>query len=212
MSARDIKAQPHLIEGPRSFRPPGSALARALLRLFGWRLDFDGLPGMQGVVMVYPHTSNWDFVVGLMAKWAFGLQVRFWAKDSLFKLPLFGAWVHWVGGIAVNRASSQGLVGDTAQQMVKARERGELFWLAVAPEGTRSLSTGWRSGAYQVALQAQVPVGLAYFDYATRTVGLKSFIRLGGNPEQDLTLMAEHLAQRRGKRPEQASPIRLRQS
>jgi 1-acyl-sn-glycerol-3-phosphate acyltransferase len=210
MSARDIKAEPRLIDGRRIFKPSGSGLARALMRLFGWRVDFDGLPSMQGVVLVYPHTSNWDFIVGIFAKWALGLQVRFWAKDSLFKLPVFGAWARWVGGIAVDRASSHGLVGGTVQQMEKARERGELFWLAAAPEGTRSLSTGWRSGAYQVAMQARVPVALAYFDYATRTVGLTTFIKLGGDPEQDLALMARHLAHARGKRPELASPIKLR--
>lgn len=210
MSARDVLVPPELITGPRVFKPAGSALARGLMGLFGWKVDFDGLPAMQGVVMVYPHTSNWDFIVGIFAKWALGLQVRFWAKDSLFRVPLFGRWAKWLGGVAVNRASSSGLVGGTVQQMQAARERGELFWLAVAPEGTRSRAAGWRSGAYQVALQAQVPVGLAYLDYATRTVGFNTFVRLGGDPERDLALMASHLAQHTGKRPEMASPIRFR--
>lgn len=213
MSARDYLPQPRLLDGPRPVAPAtgtGVTLARALLRLFGWRVRYDGLAALQGVVMVYPHTSNWDFVVGIMAKWALGLQVRFWAKDSLFKVPVFGGWVRWIGGIAVNRKSSQGLVGDTAEQMQTARARGELFWLAVAPEGTRSLSTGWRSGAYQVALQARVPVGLAYFDFAEKVVGFHTFVGLSGNPDADFALMAEHLASRRGCRPELASPIRLR--
>ncbi|MDN3919874.1 1-acyl-sn-glycerol-3-phosphate acyltransferase [Roseateles violae] len=210
MSARDLQARPRLIDGPRPVRPAGSGLARALLRLFGWRLQFDGLPAAQGVIFVYPHTSNWDFVVGLLAKWALGLRLRFWAKDSLFRVPLFGAWVRWLGGVAVDRSSSRGLVADTARQMQQARERGEIFWLAAAPEGSRSLTGGWRSGAYQVALQAQVPVGLAYFDFKTRTVGLHSFVQLGGEIDADFALMAEQLAGRQGKRPELASPIRLR--
>ena len=41
----------------------GSALARWLLRQWGWRVQFEGLPAQQGVLVVYPHTSNWDFVV-----------------------------------------------------------------------------------------------------------------------------------------------------
>ena len=65
----------------------GSAPARALLRLGGWRVAFDGLPARQGVVIVYPHTSNWDFVVGLLAKWSIGIPVSFWAKASLFRVP-----------------------------------------------------------------------------------------------------------------------------
>lgn len=213
MSARDFGPRPRLVDGPLPVKTAhglGSAMARGLLRLFGWRLRYDGLPGLQGVIMVYPHTSNWDFVIGILAKWAFGLKVRFWAKDSLFKVPVFGGWVRAIGGIAVNRSSSHGLVGGTVEQLDAARARGELFWLAAAPEGTRSLASGWRSGAYQVALQARVPVGLAYFDFAEKVIGLHCFVSLGGDPQADLALMAEHLAPRRGQKPELASPIRLR--
>jgi 1-acyl-sn-glycerol-3-phosphate acyltransferase len=202
--------RPRVIGGARPVQLRGSALARMLLRLAGWRLEFDGLPGRQGVILVYPHTSNWDFVVGLLAKWALGLELRFWAKDSLFRLPLFGAWMRWLGGVAVDRSSSQGLVGATAAQMRAAAQADQLFWLAVAPEGTRSLQPGWRSGAYQLALQTGMPVGLAYFDFAARTVGLSRFVQLSGDAAADFSLMSEYLAQRRGMRPELASPIRPR--
>ena len=77
----------------------GSSVARALLRLAGWRLRFDGLPGKQGVLIVYPHTSNWDFPLGLLVKWAVGIQITFWGKDSLFRVPVFGAWLRWLGGV-----------------------------------------------------------------------------------------------------------------
>lgn len=211
MSARDqLPLAPRVIEGAPLVRLQGNRLSQALFRLAGWRLDFDGLPGLQGVIMVYPHTSNWDFLVGLLAKSALGLKIRFWAKDSLFSVPVFGSWVRWLGGIAVNRKSSQGLVGGTVEQMQAARQRGELYWLAMAPEGTRSLATGWRSGAYQVALQAGVPVGLAYFDFARKVVGLHQFVQLSGDVEADFALMAAYLAGRQGLRPELASPIRLK--
>lgn len=192
--------------------PPtrGSLLARALLRLFGWRLRHQGLPALQGVILVYPHTSNWDFVVAILAKWAWGLPVRFWGKHSLFALPLFGTWLRWLGGVAVRRGSSQGLVGETAQQMQQARQRGEHFWLAVAPEGTRSLTPGWRSGAYQVAVQAGVPVGLATLDFGSKTVALTDFVELSGDATQDFALMAHHLAGVTGCRPALASPVRLK--
>jgi len=211
LSARDqLPLAPRVIEGAPLVRLQGNRLSQALFRLAGWRLDFDGLPGLQGVIMVYPHTSNWDFLVGLLAKSALGLKIRFWAKDSLFSVPVFGSWVRWLGGIAVNRKSSQGLVGGTVEQMQAARQRGELYWLAMAPEGTRSLATGWRSGAYQVALQAGVPVGLAYFDFARKVVGLHQFVQLSGDVEADFALMAAYLAGRQGLRPELASPIRLK--
>ena len=71
----------------------GSAIARKLLHLFGWQYVFSGLPSQQGVIIGYPHTSNWDFIVMVMVKWATGLQVQFLAKKSLFHFPLFGPWL-----------------------------------------------------------------------------------------------------------------------
>lgn len=189
---------------------PASRLARGVLAMFGWSVEAPGLPAEQGVILVYPHTSNWDFVVGLLAKWALGLQLRFWGKDSLFKAPLLGHWMRWVGGVAVDRSSSHGLVGDTVQQMKAAAARGERFWLAAAPEGTRSLATGWRTGAYQVAVQAGVPVGLAYFDFERRVVSLNRFVMPTGDVQSDFSAFADYLGHRVGKRPALASPIRPR--
>ena len=203
-------SEPRLISGPYPVQLRGSGVAIFLMRLFGWRVEFEGLPGLQGVVMVYPHTSNWDFVVGIFAKWAIGIPVRFWAKDSLFKLPVFGTWVRWIGGVAVDRGSRKGMVGDTAEAMVEARQRNEMYWLAVAPEGTRSYAPGWRSGAYMVAKQAGVPVGMASLDYVDKAVRFKQFIEITGDPELDFALMAQHFDGRRAKRPEQAGPVRLR--
>lgn len=193
-----------------ALKPAGSALARWLLALFGWTLHFDGLPARQGVLMVYPHTSNWDFIIGVLAKWGLGLQVRYWGKDSLFRVPLLGRWAGWIGGIPVDRRNAHGVVSETARQARVARERGEFFWLAVAPEGTRSLCTGWRSGAYQVAVQADLPVALVSFDFARRRVGCQYFLRPSGDPAVDFAAFAAAFDGVRGKRPELASPIRLR--
>lgn len=187
----------------------GSRLARAVLRLFGWRVRFEGLPSAQGVAVAYPHTSNWDFVVGLLAKWAIGFPITFWGKDTLFRVPVFGAWLRWLGGIPVDRGAPQGIVGQMAGRLREARERDEFLWLALAPEGTRSLTAGWRSGFYQVAVQADVPLALAFFDYGRKEIGVDSFWRLSGDRAQDIAVIAARLADRRGCRPQLASPIRF---
>ena len=196
-----------LIERPVQLR--GSAIARGLMRLFGWRPVFNGLPAKQGVLIVYPHTSNWDFVLGLLTKWAIGFPLSFWGKDSLFKLPLFGRWIRWVGGIPVDRQSPRGAVADMVARFAQARERDEFLWLALSPEGTRSYRDSWRSGFYQVTSQADVPLALAFFDYAERRVGVDSFIRLTGDAGRDMAAIEARLGQRRGRRPELAAPIRL---
>ncbi|UXH79889.1 1-acyl-sn-glycerol-3-phosphate acyltransferase [Roseateles amylovorans] len=202
--------------GPRRWTGPlvtltgGSAIARWLMRLAGWKIAFNGLPGRQGVVMVYPHTSNWDFPIGVFTKWSLGFRLRFWAKDSLFKLPIVGHWMRGIGGVAVNRREATGLVGQTVEQIRQARARDDWYWLIVAPEGTRGYVDSWKSGAYHVAVQSGVPVGLASFDYATRTVVFTDFVEVSGDADRDFALFAEVLQGRRGKHQDQAGAIRLR--
>lgn len=195
-----------LTERPLQLR--GSRIARALLRLAGWRLQFDGLPAAQGVVVVYPHTSNWDFVIGLLAKWGIGLQVSFWGKDSLFRVPLFGRWVRWLGGVPVARHRREGAVGQMIETMREARAQGRFLWLALAPEGTRSRTEGWRSGFYRVADLGGVPVGLVVLDFARRRVGFDSFWRLSGDMAADFAVFAQRLSETRGCRPLLAAPVR----
>ena len=205
---RDVAAPVEVTARP--VRLDGSRLARGVLRAFGWTVRADGLPARQGVIVVYPHTSNWDFVVAVLAKWSLGLQVTFWAKGALFRIPLFGRWLRWLGGIPVVRDAPMGIVGQMAQRLREARERDEFMWLGLSPEGTRRFAPAWRSGFHQVALQAGVPVVLAYLDYSRREVGLDSAWRLGGDAEADLARFAQRLQGRIGKRPAQAAPVRLR--
>ncbi len=187
----------------------GSAWARRLLEAAGWQIRFRGLPARQGVAIVYPHTSNWDLPVGLLAKWALGFSPSFWGKDSLFKVPLLGAWMRWVGGVPVDRNSPRGLVEQMVERVKSAKQQDGFFWLVIAPEGTRGYHDYWRSGFYRVAHQAAVPLALVYFDYAEKVIGFDRFIRLSGDADADMAVIADHLAHRRGKRPELAGPVRL---
>ena len=190
-------------------RLQGNAWARALLRLAGWRVVFNGLPSRQGVLIVYPHTSNWDFVLGMLAKWAIGISVTFWGKDSLFRLPLLGRWLRWLGGVPVDRASANGSVGQMTRALAEARSRDAFLWLALAPEGTRHRRRAWRSGFYHVALQAGVPLGLVYLDYREREIGVHNFVQLSGEVTTDMAQIASVLGHRIGRHPAQAAPIRL---
>ena len=192
----------------RTVQLHGSRVARALLRLAGWEVLFDGLPAAQGVAVVYPHTSNWDFPIGVLAKWAIGIPVIFWAKDTLFRVPLFGRWLRWLGGVPVRRHTPQGAVAGMIERMRGARSSGEFLWLALAPEGTRSRSEGWRTGFYRVASEAGVPLALVVFDYGRRRIGFESFWRVSDAMGADFTLFAQRLAGCRGLRHHLAAPVR----
>ena len=191
----------------RPVRFKGSALARWLLGLAGWRVTFDGLPALQGVVVAYPHTSNWDFIVGILAKWAIGIPARFWAKDSLFKVPVFGRWLQWVGGLPIDRKGAHGAVGQMVETLRQHERAGQLLWLALAPEGTRKWTPGWRSGFYQVALGAGVPLAIVRLDWGQREIRFMDFLTLSGDEPTDYSRLASLYEGVRGYHAEQGSPI-----
>ena len=187
----------------------GSALARRILRLLGWQVHFQGLPGLHGVIVVYPHTSNWDFPVGLLAKWAMGLEAKFLGKHTLFQIPLFGSWLRWLGGVPVDRRAAGGVVEQMVEMFARKQQAGEYFWLALTPEGTRSWRPAWRSGFYRVTLSAQVPLVLAVLDYGRRQVRLIDVMTLSGQVDEDMRRIAQVFEGSTGLRQELAAPVRL---
>lgn len=186
----------------------GSALAKRVLRWAGWHIHFDGLPARQGVIVGYPHTSNWDFILMVWVKWSIGLQIQFLAKDSLFRYPIFSRWLRSLGGVAIDRSAPNGVVGQLVQLFQTHRANQDYFWIGVAPEGTRRLTPGWKSGFYQVALQAQVPLCLMRIDWGRKTVDFRQMLSLSGDLEADYAQMAQAFAGVQGFHPHQAAPIR----
>ena len=194
---------PHLLQ----FR--GSRLARRVLALFGWRVLFEGLPALQGVLVVYPHTSNWDFIVMVLAKWSVGVPVQFWGKARLFRIPVFGRWLRWLGGIPVERTAPAGVVGQMVEQFAQRQAQGHYLWLGLAPEGTRKYIAGWRSGFYSTTVQARVPLGVVQLDYRRKQVRVLDFLTLCGDPGTDMARIASLYEGVQGLRHGAAAPIAL---
>jgi 1-acyl-sn-glycerol-3-phosphate acyltransferase len=179
-------------------------LARLALRLIGWTcLDLPRRPD-RAVVIGYPHTSNWDFPIGLLGMAALGLNARWAGKDNLFRGPA-APLMRWLGGIPVNRRERTGLVERLAAEL----RQHEHFMLVIAPEGTRSLGPGWKSGFYRIARAAEVPVLVGVVDYARRRIGLLASVALTGDEAADMAAIAACYRGCKGHRPELASPIRL---
>ncbi|ALJ11600.1 lysophospholipid acyltransferase family protein [Sphingopyxis macrogoltabida] len=172
--------------------PPGLA-ARAvrrllllLYRLRGWKAVGEVPEPRRFVLIAAPHTSNWDFVnfLGLTADK--GIRPHFMAKLSLFRWPL-GGFIRQMGGVAVDRRNS----GQVVQQMVDEFARRAEFMLTVAPEGTRGKAAKWRTGFYQIALAAKVPMVVGMMDYRTRTGGLGPLIWPTGDFRADMLKVLE---------------------
>ena len=179
--------------------------ARRMLASRGWKIVFERLPGPKGLIVVYPHTSNWDFIVGVLYKFAIGLQANWVGKDTLFRWPL-GPVFRRIGGVPVNRRERSGFV----QALLEEFGRRETMWLALAPEGTRSRTDHWKSGFYRIAVAAGLPVGLGFIDYATRTVGIDTYVTMTGDAGADMARLREFYASKRGRLPANAGEIRLR--
>ncbi len=169
----------------------GNAFSRGVGRLvllgIAWRLE-GAVPNVaRCVAIVAPHTSNWDFVVGLAALLALGLRGRFLGKDTLFRQPL-GTFLRWMGGLPVDRANPDGVV----EQAVLSLRESEPFVLALAPEGTRKRVDRWKTGFYRIALGAAVPIWPVSLDYRTRTLRLLPVLQPSGDMEADLARLQSH--------------------
>ncbi|QDP20538.1 acyltransferase [Sphingomonas xanthus] len=127
------------------------------------------------------HTSNWDFLVFLGAVHALGRQVHFIGKKSLFRWPI-GGFMRALGGIPVDRNARQDIVSQVVDQF-NAHDR---FILVIAPEGTRSRTKDWKTGFYQIAMKAGVPIVAAGPDFPTRRGVFGPVIHPSGDYGADL--------------------------
>jgi 1-acyl-sn-glycerol-3-phosphate acyltransferase len=163
----------------------GSRIVRGVLvglyRLRGWRVEGRAPIDAKFVLVGAPHTSNWDFAIFLGVTDALGIAPNFLGKHSLFKWPM-GDFMRALGGVPVDRSSPQDLVSQIVAQV----DAHDDFVLVIAPEGTRSATTSWRTGFYQIALKAGVPIVCAGPDYPSKRGVIGPIIRPTGDMRADL--------------------------
>lgn len=181
--------------------------SRWFLRLCGWTVVFRWPPAPKCVVIFYPHTSNWDFIWGVLTYWSLGIQIRWCAKDNWFRGPL-GILARGLGGIPVNRRERTGFV----EQLKRAYANADELYIAITPEGTRSRTDHWKSGFYHLALAAKLPVGLAFIDHPRRRIGMDTYVELSGNEEKDIEVFRSFYLEKRGVRPQLQGDIRFLRS
>ncbi|WP_197463744.1 lysophospholipid acyltransferase family protein [Desulfuromonas sp. DDH964] len=186
---------------PATVPQRGNRLSRALgrfaMRRLGWRLAGPFPEQSKLVVVVAPHTSNWDFIVGIALVFATGLHANWLAKHVFFRPPL-GLLARWLGGIAVDRSKRNDLVEQTTA-IYRQRER---IWLGITPEGTRKKVERWKSGFWHIAKAAGVPIALCYFDYRKREIGFGPLLLPGENYEADLARIQAFYADVAPRHPE----------
>lgn len=184
--------------------PISQRLAQIILRLIGWRTHAIRPHTSRYVIIGAPHTSNWDFGLMLLLMAAEQLPIRFMAKDSLFRGPL-GPVMRSLGGISVNRRERTNLVDQIA---AKFGEHDDLI-IGLAPEGTRSKTSHWKTGFYYIALKAKVPIAMAYLDYGNKIIGVGPSFMPSGDLKADFEIIREFYTGVMGKNPRKQGEIIL---
>jgi 1-acyl-sn-glycerol-3-phosphate acyltransferase len=178
----------------------GNVLTRGLgafgLWLLRWRFEGEVPDRPRVVIVVAPHTSNWDFVVGFCAALALGFRYRFLGKDALFRPP-YGWFMRWAGGIPVNRKAPDGVM-----EAAVASFRNEAFFLAITPEGTRRRVERWKTGFWRIAREAEVPVWTVALDWSRRVVRLDPPFETSADREADVRTLQARFTSAQARRPE----------
>lgn len=170
-----------------------------IFKMTGWKIEGDFPKELKKyVVAVAPHTSNWDFSVGVAARSILRMQqAKFIGKSQLFKAP-FGWFFRWLGGIPVDRTQRHDMVEQVAER-IKAADR---FILAMAPEGTRKKVEKLRTGFYYIALKAGIPIFPVGFDFRRKRVVIGAPLQPSGDYETDERTLLSFYKGIRGKNPE----------
>lgn len=190
---------------PEKFPKLGNAITRGIghffLALSGWRIT-GAFPDTNKVILaVAPHTSNWDFFLGLAAMFALGMRAHWLGKHTIFVWPIKGL-LRFLGGIPVNRKAATDVVSQVATRFA---EDGALI-LAVAPEGTRKRTEKLKTGFIRIATGANVPIFLVAFDFSCKEIKLGELYYPTGDIDVDEQYVRQYFYAFEGKNPDQYCP------
>ncbi len=179
--------------------------ALQVFRILGWKF-VGNIPQdiRKAVLVVAPHTSNWDGFYGLLFCFVKKLPIKFAIKKEAMFFPL-GPLLQRMGAIAIDRAGKQ--KSPTKKSMIhfmaSMLQQQASLMLIIAPEGTRSYVKRWKRGFYYIALQAHVPLVLGYMDYQKKHIGFGPVVYPTGNFDEDIQQIQAFYKDKMGKYPEQ---------
>ncbi len=175
----------------------GRWLSLFLLKLTGWKIEGVKPPDVKCIVIAAPHTSNWDFILFILAAFATGFNAHWMGKDSLFKFP-FHRLMIWLGGIPIDRSKSHNVI----DQMVDYFNSVDELTLLITPEGTRSKVERWKTGFYHIAKNGNVPLYLGYLDASRKCAGFGQRFQLSADLDGDMEKILAFYRDKKGIREE----------
>ncbi len=177
-------------------------ISKLVLKILGWKIDNQQPQQNKYVLIAYPHTSNWDFILGMLAKWAMNMPLNWVAKHSMFWGPFRPLFIS-MGGIPLDRSKSIGFI----QKNIELFQTRESFVLGLMPEGTRSKTNHLKTGFYYIADGANVPIALAYMDYKNKLIGVGKVVQPSGDINADFEIIKDFYQDKIGYDPAKQSDL-----
>jgi 1-acyl-sn-glycerol-3-phosphate acyltransferase len=172
--------------------------AKFILKLFGWKVVINIPPDAKKfVVMMAPHTSNWDFLIGWLGYMSIGIEAKYLIKKEAFFFPL-GNFLKSMGAIPVDRQASTNIVIQVGEMFKKT----DSLFITITPEGSRSLRPNWKRGFYYIAENAQVPIAFGFLDYSRKVGGIGGMLIPTGDYDADLKKIEAFYSDKGAKYPE----------
>ncbi|HLO92078.1 MAG TPA: 1-acyl-sn-glycerol-3-phosphate acyltransferase [Lentimicrobium sp.] len=171
-------------------------ITKFILWIAGWKIT-GPLPEKKSIVVMAPHTSNLDFLMGWLGYTSLGIKSHFLIKKEVFKWYSSGM-IKAMGGIPVDRSHSSNVVLQVAEEF----NRRDKFVVTITPEGTRKLNNNWKRGFYFIALSAKVPISLGFLDYKKKEGGFGVSFIPSGDFDKDFTILKEFYSTKSARYPE----------
>lgn len=172
-------------------------LSRLILRLLGWSWEAKTPDFNKCILVVAPHTSNWDFLLGKLGYTAMGRNANFIIKKEWMIWPL-SILFKKLGGIPVDRSKAS----KFTDQITELFQKMDIFNVAITPEGTRKRNPKWKRGFYVISLKAKVPISLVSIDYAKKKVSLFDVFEPTGDEHADMEAIKQKFKGVVAKHPE----------
>ena len=170
----------------------------AMLKIIGWKVRGELPAGLKKyVLIVAPHTSNWDFFLFVFAVSVLRFQPRVLIKSTLFVGPL-GWFLRYCGAIPVNRKKASSLVNYIAD----VYHENEEFVLIITPEGTRSANPNWKRGFHHIAIAAGVPILIVSVDSSVKCISIEQVLHPTEDIDADLKVIKSIFDTKRGLKPD----------
>lgn len=177
-------------------------IGKFALWLSGWKIK-GVFPNhlTKAIIIAAPHTSNWDFFVGMTTRFTQGFHSNFLIKDSWLTIPMVGSWMRNVGAVGVDRSKEK--KASITQQIIELFTHREEFILTITPEGTRSYNPNWKTGFWHIATATNTPLVLIGIDAKEKQIVIRNDFELSNDLQTDIKRLKQYFSQFEGIIPHQ---------